>query len=97
MRHCSNGQCPFSRIFTMIGPEIGPEIGPVWPAATMPCRNFASILVNGDESSWFRADLAVFDTPEGRPALAKPGPLWQGSARLEGPYGPILVIRGMLP
>jgi hypothetical protein len=63
----------------------------------MPRQNFVPISPNGGENGRFRADQAVFGIPEGRPALAKPVPLWQGSARLEGPSGPILVIRGTLP
>jgi hypothetical protein len=66
-------------------------------APTMLRWIFAPISANGGESGRFRADLVVFSVPKQRPALAKPRPLWQGSARLEGPSGPILVIRGMLP
>jgi hypothetical protein len=68
-------------------------VGHLSSASTMLRRIFAAISANRGESGRFRADLAVFSVPKRRPALAKPGPLWQGSARLEGPFGPILVIR----
>jgi hypothetical protein len=68
-------------------------IGHLSSAPTMLRGIFAAISANRGESGRFRADLAVFSVPKQRPALAKPRPLWQGSARLEGPFGPILLIR----
>ena len=64
--------------------EMHAAISVLAPLLQRAGRIFASISANGGESRRFRADWAVFSVPKRRPALAKPGPLWQGSARLEG-------------
>jgi hypothetical protein len=93
MHAAINGLAP---LLQRAGP-IFAAVGHLSSAPTVSRWIFAAISANRGESGRFRADLAVFSVPRWPPALAKPGPLWQGSARLEGPFGPILVIRGMLP